>query len=253
MDLPGLQDHLVRRLVLANSRTCVLVNAGSPVTMDWADDVAALAQIWFAGEQAGEGVADVLLGDADPGGRLPTTVPRRIEDTPAFPYYPGSDGHAPYSEGLLVGYRHYDTRFVEPRFAFGEGLSFSTFALSDLDVGVVGSLGSEALHPGFEGPPLVRAAITVHNTGERTGSEVVQVYVHRLDRRSDEPEQQLRAFEKLTLEAGASREVVFQLSERDFAGYDEDRGGFVVEPGRYEVRFGRSSRAIAHVAMVDLG
>jgi beta-glucosidase len=253
MDLPGLQDQLVRRLVLANSRTCVLVNAGSPVTMDWADDVAALAQIWFAGEQAGEGVADVLLGEADPGGRLPTTVPRRIEDTPAFPYYPGSDGHAPYGEGLLVGYRHYDTRFVEPRFAFGEGLSFSTFALSDLEVSVVGAIGNEPLQPGLEGPPLVRLTLTVHNTGGRTGSEVVQVYVRRLDRRSDEPEQQLRAFEKLSLGAGASRQVVFELSERDFAGYHEERGGFVVKPGRYEVRVGRSSRAIAQLAMVDLG
>jgi beta-glucosidase len=252
MDLPGLQDQLVRRLVLANARTCVLVNAGSPVTMDWADDVAALGQIWFAGEQAGEGVTDVLLGEADPGGRLPTTVPRRLEDTPAFPYYPGSDGHAPYGEGLLVGYRHYDTRFVEPRFAFGEGLSFTTFALSDLEVRVVGSIGSEPLHPGFEGPALVRVEVTLHNTGDRTGSDVVQVYVHRLDRRSDEPEQQLRAFEKLSLGAGSSRQLVFELTERDFAGYHEDRG-FVVEPGRYEVRVGRSSRAIAQVMLVELG
>ena len=92
MNLPGLQDQLVRRLALANSSTIVLVNAGSPVTMDWAEDTAVLAQIWFGGEQAGEGVADVLLGDTDPGGRLPTTIPYRIEDTPAFPFYPGSGG-----------------------------------------------------------------------------------------------------------------------------------------------------------------
>ncbi|MFZ0170988.1 MAG: glycoside hydrolase family 3 C-terminal domain-containing protein [Acidimicrobiales bacterium] len=252
MDLPGLQDQLVRRLVLANNRTCVLVNAGSPVTMDWADDVSTLAQIWFGGEQAGEGVTDVLLGEVDPGGRLPTTIPRRIEDTPAFRFYPGSDGHAPYGENLLVGYRHYDTRQVEPRFCFGEGLSFTSFALSSLDVARLGPLQVGPLPPGLGGAPLVLAGLTVENTGDRAGSEVVQCYVHALDRRSDEPEQQLRAFEKLTLEAGGACRVEFRLTERDFARYDERAGGWSVRPGLYELRLGRSSRAIRLMAIVEL-
>ncbi|HXY45735.1 MAG TPA: glycoside hydrolase family 3 C-terminal domain-containing protein, partial [Acidimicrobiales bacterium] len=252
MDLPGLQDQLVRRLVLANNRTCVLVNAGSPVTMDWADDVVALAQIWFGGEQAGEGVADVLLGDVDPGGRLPMTIPRRIEDTPAFRFYPGSDGHAPYGESLLVGYRYYDTRQVEPRFCFGEGLSFTSFSLEGLEAALLGRLQGGPLPPGLGGTPLVSAALTVTNMGRRAGTEVVQCYVHAIDRRSDEPEQQLRAFAKLTLEAGTSRRLEFRLTERDFARYDAAAGGWSVRPGIYEIRLGRSSRAITLTTTVEL-
>ncbi|MGO8877766.1 MAG: beta-glucosidase H [Acidimicrobiales bacterium] len=252
MDLPGLQDQLVRRLVLANPRTCVLVNAGSPVTMDWADDIAALAQIWFGGEQAGEGVADVLLGDTDPGGRLPMTIPRRIEDAPAFPHYPGADGHAPYGEGLLVGYRYYDTRWVEPRFCFGEGLSYTTFKLSGLDTVVLGNLQAEPLPAGLEGAPLALVGVTLKNTGTRRGSEVVQCYVHDLDRHSDEAEQQLKAFEKVTLEPRQTRRLQFALTERDFARYDEATGGWVASPGRYEIRLGRSCRSIQLMTLIEL-
>lgn len=232
MDLPGLQDDLVRRLIAANPRTAVLVNAGSPVTMDWADDAAAVAQIWFAGEQVGEAVAAVLLGDTDPGGRLPTTIPIRLEDTPAFPFYPGTDGHAPYGEGLLIGYRHYDTAGVEPRFAFGHGLSYTTFELSDLAV---------------EGTS--QATVTVTNTGDRPGTEVVQCYVHGVDG----PDQQLRAVRKVRLGPGESATVRLELGDRAFARYDEGTHDWVVDPGTYEVRVGRSSRDLPLRAEVSPG
>jgi beta-glucosidase len=253
MELRGLQDELVRRITLANPRTCVLVNAGSPITMDWVNDVAAVAQIWFGGEQAGEGVADVLLGDVDPGGRLPTTIPYRIEDTPAFPYYPGRNGHMPYGEGLLVGYRHYDTIGAQPRFCFGHGLSFTAFQLTGLDAAVVGPLRSGLLSPGLEAQPIVHASVVVENVGNRRGSEVVQCYVHALDRRPGEPDQQLRAFEKVTLDPAAIGRVVFGLSERDFARYDEQLAGWVTAPGSYEIRIGRSSRDLRLRAILELG
>lgn len=252
MSLPGLQDQLVRRLALANPCTVVLVNAGAPVTMDWADDTAVLAQIWFGGEQGGEGVVDVLLGETDPGGRLPMTIPYRIEDTPAFPFYPGTGGHAPYDEGLLVGYRHYDAREIEPRFCFGEGLSYASFELSGLEAAVLGPLQEGPLQPGLEGAPLVEVGITLTNTGKRGGSEVVQCYVHAANRRPDEPEQQLRAFQKLTLEPGASARVEFRLTERDFARYNQLASGFVTEPGSYELRVGRSSRDLRRIVTVEL-
>jgi len=252
MGLRGLQDELVRRITVANPRTCVLVNAGSPVSMDWADDVPAVAQIWFGGEQAGEGAADVLLGHVDPGGRLPTTIPYRIEDTPAFPYYPGHNGHAPYGEGLLVGYRHYDTNGVEPRFCFGHGLSFTEFHLADLGATVLGRLRSSPLGPGLDGPPIVHTSFTVDNVGSRRGTEVVQCYVHAHDRRTGEPDQQLRAFEKLTLDPAATGRVEFRLTERDFARYDEQLGGWVAAPGRYEVRIGRSSRDLSLRTTIEL-
>jgi beta-glucosidase len=255
MDLPGLQNHLVQRLTVANPRTCVLVNAGSPVTMGWAADVPAVAQIWFGGEQVGEGVADVLLGDADPGGRLPMTIPHRLSDTPAFKYYPGADGHAPYGEGLLIGYRHYDTNGVEPHFAFGHGLSYTTFELGSLETDVVAPLRSSAgqpLPPGLDGEPIVSVSATVTNAGNRAGTEVVQCYVSDLGHHDGEPVQQLRAFGKVVLEPGASAQIEFRLSERDFARYDETAGGWVTAPGNYGVRFGRSSADLPLWAVVEL-
>jgi len=252
MDLPGLQDELVRRVVAANPRTCVLVNAGSPVTMDWAGDVAALAQIWFGGEQAGEGVADVLLGDVDAGGRLPTTIPRRLEDTPAFPHYPGEDGHAPYGEGLLVGYRHYDTNGIEPLFCFGHGLSFTQFQLVDIDAAVLGRLQGDILGPGLEAEPRVYVSVTISNIGNRSGTEVVQCYVGSLHRGPGEAERQLRGFEKVSLDPAGVERVEFRLTERDFARYDETAGGWVASPGSYEILVGRSSRDLTLSAVVQL-
>jgi beta-glucosidase len=252
MDLPGLQDELVRRIAGANPRTCVLVNAGSPVSMDWATDVPAIGQIWFPGEQGGEAVADVLLGAADPGGRLPTTLPRRLEDTPAFAHYPGSGGHVGYGERLLIGYRHYDANDVEPLFPFGHGLSYTSFALSDLDVRLAGSFGGDVLPAGLEGEELVAVAATVLNTGDRDGVEVVQCYVSRVGRSAHEPEQQLRGVAKVELGPGELVQVRISLNERSFASWDEARHGFVTAAGQYEVRIGRSSRDLALRATVDL-
>jgi beta-glucosidase len=253
MQLPGPQDQLVSRLVLANPRLCVLVNTGAPVTMDWAAEVGALAQIWFGGEQGDEAVVDVLLGDTDPGGRLPTTIPVRIEDTPAFPNYPGEDGHAPYREGLLVGYRHYEAAGVEPRYCFGYGLSYSTSDLSDWAVTVVSPLPAGELAAGLQGSPVVTVSVTVTNTGPRRASEVVQCYVQPADRQEDEPMRELRATAKVTLDPGMAERVLLALPARAFARYEPERGGFVASPGEYEVSVGRSLRDLPLRAVVPLG
>ncbi len=129
MALPPPQDELVRAVAAANPRTVVIINAASPVEMPWADDVAAIVQAWFPGEEWGNALADVLSGDLSPSGKLPTTIPVRLEDTPAFTNYPGERGQVRYGEGVFVGYRWYDTRAIEPRFCFGHGLSYTTFRL----------------------------------------------------------------------------------------------------------------------------
>ena len=244
MDLPGLQDELVRRVVAANPRTAVVVNAGSPVTMDWADDVPALAQVWFGGQQVGNAVADVLSGDAEPGGRLPTTIPVRLEDTPAFGSYPGTDGQEIYREGLAMGYRHYDAEGApEPRYCFGHGLSYTTFELAGLSV-AEGAGGHVAV-----------ASCTVTNTGDRPGTETVQCYVHDLDPAEAGPPKALRDFRKVELGPGESTTVAFELGERAFAHWDPAAGAFTVAPGRYQVLVGRSSRdlALAATIAVDAG
>ena len=193
----------------------------------------------------------MLLGDTDPGGRLPTTIPYRIEDTPAFPFYPGTEGHASYDEGLLVGYRHYDTNDVEPRYCFGAGLSYTSFELSDLQVTRLGALQAGLLPPGLEGVPLVAVGVTLTNTGKRRGSEVVQCYVHAAERRPDEPEQQLRAFEKLTLSPVECSSRA-QPDRARFRPLQPTGRGFVAEPGYYEIPVGRSSRDLRKIVTVEI-
>ncbi|HEY8547372.1 MAG TPA: glycoside hydrolase family 3 C-terminal domain-containing protein [Acidimicrobiales bacterium] len=226
MDLPAAQVELIREVAAANPRTVVVLNTGSPVTMDWLDEVPAVVQLWYTGQELGDALADVLFGDVDASGRLPTTFPRRIEDTPAFPTYPGTDGRAPYGEGLFVGYRHYDSRGVEPLFPFGHGLSYTRFAYGDLVV---------------EGRDV---RVTVTNVGERPGREVVQLYLHHRGSADGRPEQELKDFQAVDLAPGEAAEVAFSLPDRAFARWDLARHGWTVEKGEWEVRVGSSSRAI---------
>ncbi len=162
--LPGAQDELVAAVAAANANTVVVLNTGSPVTMPWLDAVPAVLQLWFPGQEIGDGLVDVLTGDAEPGGRLPTTFPKRLEDTPAFAHHPGTDGRTVYAEGLFIGHRWYDREEIEPLFPFGFGLGYTTF-----------SLDMAAVAGGIEHGVTVDVDVT--NTGERAGSEVVQIYV----------------------------------------------------------------------------
>ena len=138
MDLPGRQDELVARAVAANPNTAVVVNTGSPVTMDWADDAPAIVQAWFGGQEMGNALADVLFGDAEPGGRLPTTFPVRLEHNPSYGNFPGEYGELRYGEGVLMGYRWYEARHLPTRFPFGHGLSYSTFTIGEPTVSTDG-------------------------------------------------------------------------------------------------------------------
>ena len=164
--LPGDQDELVAAVAAANPNTVVVLNTGSPVTMPWLDDVPAVLQLWFPGQEIGDALADVLTGDAEPGGRLPVTFPRRLEDTPAFAHHPGADGRAVYAEGLFIGHRWYDREGIEPLFPFGFGLGYTTFSLDD---------GRRRAAASSDGVDRRRRRDATPAT--RAGSEVVQVYV----------------------------------------------------------------------------
>ncbi len=241
MVLPSPQDELIRAVADVNPRTIVAVNAASPVEMSWGDGVGAILQCWFAGEEWGNALADVLSGDVSPSGKLPTTFPARIDDTPAFKSYPGEVGKVHYEEGVFVGYRWYDARNIEPRFCFGHGLSYTSFSLEPPSVSTravsVGQLAAGA---------TVRIGIGVRNTGARRGAEVVQCYVHDAEASVDRPIHELKAFAKVSLDAGATDEVTLVLDRRAFAFWDVDRNDYTVEPGEFELRIGTSSRAIAH-------
>jgi beta-glucosidase len=237
MALPGGQDELVRRVAAVNPRTVVVVNAGSPVEMPWADDVAAIVALWFGGQEQGPALAGVLFGDAEPGGRLPTTFPRHYRDHPALFGYPGESGRVRYGEGVFVGYRGYLARGSEPRFPFGHGLSYTTFEHAGLRVELVGD------------DPVARAHVVVANTGDRRGAEVVQLFVGPPPGPLARPPLELKAFAKVVLAPGERRTVTLDLGPRAFTAFDPLVPGWRSEPGTHRVVVASSGRPVAEAAL----
>lgn len=234
ISLPGRQDELVAAVAAANPNTVVVINAGSPVSMPWLDAVPAVLHIWFPGQELGDALADVLTAEADPGGRLPITFPRSLDETPAAPYHPGTGGKAVYGEGPLVGYRWYDRNDVEPLFPFGHGLSYTTFTL--VPVAVTGSPGEGAA-----------VSVDVTNDGTWSGTEVVQVYVESPSAADPaRPPRTFAGFAKVDLGPGETDRVTVELPPRAFSRW-VDGSGWVIEPGEYRIVVGRSSRDHAPV------
>ncbi|MDO8363724.1 MAG: beta-glucosidase [Actinomycetota bacterium] len=229
LSLPGRQDELVARVAAVNPRTVVVINAGSPVAMPWLGEVAAVLQVWFPGEEMGEALADVLLGVAEPGGRLPITIPHRLEDTPAFLHHPGRDDVTVYGEGLLIGHRWYDAQGIEPAFPFGHGLGYTTWQVGEP------TLAGTTAHG-------VVVTVPVRNTGSRQGSTIVQCYVQPEPAEAGRPLRTLQGFAKVHASAGASAVATIQLPTRAFSRWDEAAHVWVVAPGDYRVLVGWSSR-----------
>ncbi len=239
MALPGEQRELIERVAGANPNTVVVMNAGSPVEMDWLDQVPAVLQAWFPGQESGNALADVLFGDTNPCGKLPTTFPKRLQDSPAFFNYPGENGTVLYGEGIFVGYRGYDARDIEPLFPFGHGLSYTTFEYGDASVAT-------------EGSDAVVVEVDITNTGSRAGCEVVQCYVRDVQARLSRPPKELKGFTKVSLGPGETATARIVLDGRAFSYYDPSRGGWVLEPGDFELLIGSSSRDIRTVATVTI-
>ncbi|MCB8984111.1 MAG: glycoside hydrolase family 3 C-terminal domain-containing protein [Ardenticatenaceae bacterium] len=230
MELVGAQNELIARVAAANPNTIVVLNVGSPVTMPWLDAVTAVLQLWYPGQEGGNALADVLFGEANPSGRLPTTFPRRLADTPAYINYPGENGKVLYGEGLFVGYRYYDKKEIEPLFPFGHGLSYTTFAYNNLEIAAAGQ--------------SVQVQVDVTNTGRRAGQEVVQLYVQDDAARLIRPLKELKAFAKVHLEPGETETVTLTLSRQSLAFYDPALGDWATEPGTFTVLVGHSAQDI---------
>ena len=232
MRLPGEQQALIAAVAAANPKTVVVLNVGSPVEMPWAADVAAIVLAYYPGQEGGNAVARVLTGAVNPSGKLSVTYPKRYVDNPTYINYPGTR-EVRYGEGLFVGYRYYDMKDIAPLFPFGHGLSYTTFAYSDLFVPETVQAGEQV---------VVR--VTVTNTGAVAGKEVVQLYVKDQVASLVRPPQELKRFAKVALEAGASQTLTFTLDDRALALYDPHKHAWVVEPGTFEVLIGASSRDI---------
>jgi len=242
IQLTGRQDELIQAVAAANPRTVVVLNCGSPVAMPWVDQVAAIVEAYYPGQENGNAVANVLLGDVNPSGKLTVTFPKRIEDTPAYTNF-GPGREVMYGEGIFVGYRHYDQRQVEPLFPFGHGLSYTTFEYCDLSV---------YPQPALAETPMVHVSFTVSNTGKRTGSEAAQVYVRDVVSSQPRPPKELKGFAKVSLQPGESRQVDVVLGPRAFAFYDPVEGDWVVEPGEFEILVGASAGDIRLQQIINL-
>jgi beta-glucosidase len=235
MKLPCGQDELLKKIVAANPKTIVVLE-GTMVEMDvWLKKVPALLQAWYPGMEGGNALARVLFGDVNPSGKLPATFPKKLSDSPAHALgaYPGTNGTVTYAEGLLVGYRWFDTKHLEPQFPFGFGLSYTTFKYSNLK-----------LIPGSGTNEIVTAQFEIENTGKRAGAEVAQLYVHEKDPRLTRPEKELKGFKKVSLQPGEKQTVSIPLTRSAFAYYDPARKGWVAQPDTFEIQIGGSSRDI---------
>ncbi len=232
--MPANQVELIDAVAAAQPRTVVVLMNGAPVTMPWAGDVTAILEMYLAGDGAGEAAVSLLYGRANPSGKLAETFPLKLEDNPSYLNFPGENDRTEYREGVFVGYRYYDAKGMEVLFPFGYGLSYTTFAYSDLE------LGTDAFAEGEE----LSVALTVTNTGERAGEEVVQLYVAPPIGQRRRPVRELKRFTKVALEPGESARVEFSLDARALSYYEPILHEFCAESGAYGIEMGASSRDI---------
>jgi len=234
--LPYNQDELIQKIVAANPKTIVVL-LGTPAEMDaWVDQVPAVLQAWYGGLEAGNALAAILFGDANPSGKLPCTIPKKLEDSPAHALgtYPGTNGVVTYKEGLLVGYRWFDTKNIAPQFPFGHGLSYTSFKYSNLKLIVDGDDDSA----------VVTAQFDIHNTGSRAGAEVAQLYVHENGPDLPRPEKELKGFKRVYLQPDQTVTVSIPLSKTAFGYYDPTRKSWVAQKDDFKILVGGSSRDI---------
>lgn len=233
-DLPGYQDALIEAVAKANKNTIVVVNAGGAVNMqNWINKVKCVVYAWYPGQDGGQALAEILYGKVNPSGKLPVTFDKKWEDNPCFNFYHAKDGEkeVEYGENLLVGYRYYDTKNIEPQYPFGYGASYTNFQYSNINVK---SKGNNEYEVSFD----------IENVGKMDGAEVVQLYVHPINSRVFLPEKSLKGFEKIFLKKGEKKNVVISVSEDAFKIYNVDYDTFITNRGNYELLVGSSSRDI---------
>ena len=248
--LPYGQDKLIEALAAANRKFIYVNISGNAVAMPWLDRVPAVVQGWFIGSEAGHALADVLTGDANPGGKMPFTWFERLSDVPAHSLnsYPGTWRtdkkiiDEEYKEGIYVGYRWVDKAKTKPLFAFGHGLSYTTFKL--------GGLRQDKSTMTADG--TITFTVNVKNTGVKAGSEVVQLYVHDEKASVDRPQKELKGFAKVYLQPGESKDVKISLDSTALSFYDEKSGQWTAEPGRFEALVGTSSNNLPFKAKFTL-
>ena len=244
MLMPFGQDELVQAVLAANPNTVVVLLGGGPIDVSaWAAQARSIVEAWYPGMEGGNALAHILFGDVNPSGKLPLTFPVKLEDSPVnklgeYPSTPGNPLKQTYKDDIYVGYRYFDTYKVAPQFAFGHGLSYTTFKYDNLSV-----------TPGIKSATV---KVRVTNSGSVAGAEVVQVYVKDEQAAVKRPEKELKGFQKVFLKPGEAKTVTLKLDADAFQYYDESKKQWVLEPGKFDVLVGSSSRDIRLTGNVTL-
>jgi beta-glucosidase len=245
MDLPTNQRALLARLADANPNLAVVLANGSVVRLsDWEQHARAVLECWLSGQAAGGAAADLLVGAANPSGRLAETLPLRLEDTPSYLNFPGEAGHVRYGEGIFVGYRGYDALDRQVSYPFGHGLSYTSFSYADLTTNLTGRPQ--------DGDLVVNVSCRVTNTGDRRGKEVVQLYVRDPEASVARPVRELKAFAKVDLDPSEATVVDFALTARDLSYWSTSLNGWALEGGEFELAVGASSRDLRLTTTLDI-
>lgn len=245
--LPEYQDSLIKSIAAVNPRTIVVINAGGNVNMQpWLSSVKGLLQAWYPGQEGGTALAEILFGKINPSGKLPVTFEKNWSENPTFNYYHDrdADSRVQYSEGLFVGYRGYEKHKIEPQFPFGYGLSYTTFAYSNLRI--------KKISPAPGGPSKVLVSFDIKNTGNCDGAEVIQLYVHQRNCPVERPFKELKGFSKVFLKKGATTRVTIELDSSAFSYYKTKEGRFGWDKGTFDVLIGSSSNTIRLKSEIQL-
>jgi len=242
MALSQSHDALIDAVAKVHSKVVVVLSNGSPVEMPWVDRVQAILEGYLGGQAGASAIADILYGEINPSGKLAETFPIKLADNPSYHYFPGGPKIVEYRESIYVGYRYYDTAGQEPLFPFGHGLSYTTFEYRDLRLSQSTIAGGEKLN----------VTLTVKNTGQVAGKEIVQVYVRDIESTQFRPHKELKGFGKISLEPGEEIEVGFELDRRAFAYYNTDLRDWHIESGEFEILVGASSRDIRLSEIVNV-
>lgn len=242
IDMPASHNNLISEVAKAQQNTAVVLTNGSAVAMPWVNEVNGIVESWLGGQAGAGGTIDALFGKVNPSGKLSETFPVRLEDTPAYFNFPGEEGDVLYGERMLVGYRYYDYKNIEPLFPFGYGLSYTTFDYNDISVSSSSVTDKD----------ILTVSVKIKNTGDLKGKEVVQLYVSDPVSRLIRPEKELKKFQKIELEPGEEKTVSFELDSRDFSYYDSIREMWIAESGEFKILVGSSSRDIKLEETVEL-
>ena len=242
IDLPPSHNKLISDVAKVQPNTAIILTNGSAIAMPWVNDVSAILETWLGGQAGAGAIADAVFGVVNPSGKLAETFPVRLEDSPAFLNFPGEDGQVIYGERMFVGYRYFDKLNIEPLFPFGHGLSYTEFGYSNLKLSSTDITDKDQL----------QVSLTVTNTGKVKGKEVIQLYVADKESSVQRPVKELKAFDKIELAPGESKEVSFTLSVRDFSYYSKVYDRWLAESGEFDILIGSSSRDIRLTGSLNL-